>query len=350
MNEHEFCPRCEANLVLQKGYRNELPYWVCKGCGEMLINPDIQDDSNIVWICDRCGEMLNIQEGFSETCGVWQCSACGFENSIDESEVYLTEDEFQSDIKSPYRGLSDEAVLELSAYYEERVVDDRDNIIIVRNVEDDRLYVKKLLRRYNIDVYKQLFEAPIANMPKIYKLYESDNSLIVIEEYIEGRTLKELLDEQTIEPARAVSIAKEICCIAMKLHSLDRPIVHRDIKPSNVIITDEDAVYLIDINAAKLYKENEIEDTQLMGTRCYAAPEQLGYGFFASSVKSDIYAIGMLLNVMITGRFPKEEKANGTIWNVIKRCICLEARERLSDSELMAALEDILNRDDCILV
>ncbi|MBQ1894182.1 MAG: hypothetical protein II167_00640, partial [Clostridiales bacterium] len=46
-NEHEFCPRCDANLTLQKGYINTLPYWVCKGCGEMLINPEVQADSDI---------------------------------------------------------------------------------------------------------------------------------------------------------------------------------------------------------------------------------------------------------------------------------------------------------------
>ena len=55
---YEYCPRCQANLTLQKGYSNELPYWICKGCGEMLINPEI--DSEVSWICDGCGEMLNI--------------------------------------------------------------------------------------------------------------------------------------------------------------------------------------------------------------------------------------------------------------------------------------------------
>ena len=46
----EFCPRCDANLTLQKGYDNSLPYWKCLGCGEMLINPTLETDSGIVWI------------------------------------------------------------------------------------------------------------------------------------------------------------------------------------------------------------------------------------------------------------------------------------------------------------
>lgn len=45
---HEFCPRCEANITLQKGYRNDLPYWVCKGCGEMLINPEVDGDIGLL--------------------------------------------------------------------------------------------------------------------------------------------------------------------------------------------------------------------------------------------------------------------------------------------------------------
>ena len=57
----EFCPRCDANLTLQRGYRNDLPYWECKGCGEMLINPNIDTETNIVWLCDECGAMLNVQ-------------------------------------------------------------------------------------------------------------------------------------------------------------------------------------------------------------------------------------------------------------------------------------------------
>ena len=61
--EYEFCPNCDANLTKQKGYDRTLPYWVCLGCGEMLINPEVDTDSEIAWICDDCGDMLNTQKG-----------------------------------------------------------------------------------------------------------------------------------------------------------------------------------------------------------------------------------------------------------------------------------------------
>lgn len=123
---YEYCPRCDANLTLQKGYRNDLPYWVCKGCGEMLINPLV--DSDIAWICDRCEAMLNVQPGFHEDCGEWICAECGFVNKIDQRNLYDSEEEYRSDCLNPYKGLSDKAVLELSCYEEVRPVDSRQQI------------------------------------------------------------------------------------------------------------------------------------------------------------------------------------------------------------------------------
>jgi len=335
-NFHEFCPRCEANITLQKGYSNELPYWVCKGCGNMLINPDVP--SGIAWICDGCGQMLNVQKGFSEECGVWKCTECGYDNKIDVSEVYLSEEEYQADISSPYKGLSNEAMLSLSLYSKERIVDGHNDIFIVRNMEDDMLYVMKILSTYDVSVYHYLREHPIEFMPRIVEVYEGDNNLIVIEEFIDGKTVLDMLIDAPLEPKMAVQIARQVCQTAKKLHNLSKPIIHRDIKPSNIIVNKDGEVYLLDVNVAKWYNADEVEDTKLLGTQYYASPEQLGYGFSASSEKSDIYSIGILLNVMVTGKMPKEEKAPGPIWDIVERCIRLEADERYTDEELLEAL------------
>lgn len=79
-----------------------------------------------------------------------------------------------------------------------------------------------------------------------------------------------------------------------------------------------------------------------MGTLYYVAPEQFGYGFSSLTEKNDIYAIGILMNIMITGKLPKEEKAAGDIWNVIEKCISLNPEDRYSDDELIAVLNDYL--------
>lgn len=74
---YEYCPQCDANLSLQKGYSKNLPYWKCKGCGEMLINPELPCESNVLWFCDECGALLNLQHGFREDADEYICTECG---------------------------------------------------------------------------------------------------------------------------------------------------------------------------------------------------------------------------------------------------------------------------------
>ena len=162
--DYEFCPRCQANLTLQKGYDNQLSYWICKGCGEMLINPAVESESDIAWICDQCEAMLNIQPGFREDCGEWKCTECGFVNRIAPEELYATDDEYRLDLQNPYRGLPDEAALELSCYEDIERIADRENVLLVRNRETGELCVKKLLEAYDPAVYAYLKVHPIKHM------------------------------------------------------------------------------------------------------------------------------------------------------------------------------------------
>ena len=338
---YEFCPKCDANLTLQKGYRNNLSYWICKGCGEMLINPEVDADDDIAWICNQCGSMLNIQEGFSDNNGEWTCKECGYVNKIDESELYASDDEFQAEQRSPYKGLPDEDVLALSVYQDIEHIDNRPDIILVRHRETGEKYIKKLLTTYNRSVYDYLKDNPVTHMPVIHEIYESDNCLIVIEEYIEGKTIADILEEKAMSEDQAIDIGIDVCVILDVIHNLPTPIIHRDIKPSNIIITSEKETYLLDVNVAKWYDPDKADDTRYMGTRFYAAPEQVGYGLSASSAKSDVYALGVLLNVMTTGKFPKEKRAVGELWNIIERCISLNSDDRYNAAELKARLEEL---------
>ena len=95
---------------------------------------------------------------------------------------------------------------------------------------------------------------------------------------------------------------------------------------------------------AKWYDSGKTDDTVYMGTMFYAAPEQAGYGLSASSAKSDVYALGVLINVMTTGKFPKEERAKGELWNIIERCISLNPDGRYTAAELKASLEILRGR------
>lgn len=336
---HEYCPRCEANLTLQKGYDNSFPYWICRGCGEMLINPEVEAPGDVAWICDKCGSMLNIQSGFHDRCGEFKCEVCGFVNRIDDSTLYDSEDEFQADLHNPYKGLTDEQVLKLSQYESVKYQDDREDVQLVKDPESGRLYIRKFLTTYELSVYEYLMEHPVSHMPRIVYLAEGDNCLIVVEEYIEGNTLQKILTQGTFDRNTAIDTAGSICRILFDLHNLPTPIVHRDIKPSNIIITKEGEVYLLDVNAAKWYDSSKTDDTNHIGTPDYAAPEQAGFGLTASSAKSDIYAVGVLINVMLTGKIPKAAKAPDYIWPVVERCISLDTVQRYDAGQLIRELE-----------
>lgn len=338
-SDYEYCPKCNADLTMQRGYSNKLAYWTCLGCGAMLINPKIESD--VVWICDECEASLNIQPGFSEDCGEWECQVCGHVNKISPSELYETEDEYQMELKNPYRGLSDADVLALSVYQEEALFNGRENIIVVTHRETGEYYFKKLLTAYDKSIYSYLMEHPVRNMPKIVDIFESKVCLIVIEECIAGKTLAKILEDGSMSLEQTVYVAKNVCRILDELHSLDVPIIHRDIKPSNIMIAGDGEVYVLDVNVAKWYDSEKSDDTRYMGTQFYAAPEQVGFGLYSSSPKTDIYAVGMMLNVMLTGEFPKEKKAEGPIWDIINRCISLDADNRYTAKELIEALDTI---------
>lgn len=336
--QYEFCPRCEANLTFQKGYDNSLPYWICRGCGEMLINPEL-DTGDTIWLCDECEALLNVQDGFDESQDHWKCTECGHVNDL--SDVYESEDEYQADTGNPYKGLTDEDMLSLSMYQDEAFLDEGKSIILVKHAENSKLYVKKLLTIYDKSIYEYLKDNPVENMPHIIEIYEGKNCLIVIEEYIEGKTIADMLEDAVFPEKKAIDITISVCKVLRNLHRFEPPIIHRDIKPSNIILSPDGQVFLLDMNVAKWYDPEKVDDTRHMGTQYFAAPEQMGYGMKASSPKADVYALGVLLNVMITGDFPKVRKARGEIWDIIEKSISLDEEKRFTVEELIKELDKL---------
>ena len=144
------------------------------------------------------------------------------------------------------------------------------------------------------ELYRILKEMAEPHIPAIHHLWEQDGQLLVIEERIEGSTLEEHLahiPDGKISEAEAMHILQEISTCLKVIH--ERGIVHRDIKPANIMLGKGGTVKLIDFGIARLVKEKGRNDTEIMGTRGYAAPEQ--YGFGQTDERSDIYALGITL-------------------------------------------------------
>lgn len=86
------------------------------------------------------------------------------------------------------------------------------------------------------------------------------------------------------------------------------PLIHRDLKPSNIVVSDG-GLTIIDFGIARAFREGTGADTTHFGTRSYAPPEQFGYG--QTDVRSDVYALGMLLYYLVTERDPDARVAMG---------------------------------------
>ena len=225
----------------------------------------------------------------------------------------------------------------LSYYREIAVLNEEHRVSLVQHGESGRIYVKKVLSVYDPAVFRYLREHHVSRTPVIYEAVESADGLTLIEEYISGQTLREVLEERGILPEEeAYRLAADLCRILCELHAAVPPIIHRDIKPSNIMITPEGELRLLDMNAAKYYRQ-AARDTQLIGTHGYAAPEQ--YGFGASDVRTDIYSVGVVINQMLTGHFPNEQMAQGRLGRIAERCVRMNPEERYpSAAALLAAL------------
>lgn len=183
--------------------------------------------------------------------------------------------------------------LENSYYNTIAAINSDHKIYLVQHRESGKIYIRKILDVYNPNIYEYLFEHHITGIPQLYNIYEENGQLTLIEEFISGVSLQEMIDARTLTLDLVVRFMVELCSILEKLHVLEPPIIHRDIKPSNIIITPCNHVFLIDFNAAKYLTDTAGHDTVLLGTKGYAAPEQYGFGF--STPRTDIYALGILL-------------------------------------------------------
>ena len=193
------------------------------------------------------------------------------------------------------------------------------------------------LRQFSGDscAYRKLLRGNSPHLPKIHRVLETEGQVLVLEEYISGETLNDVLKRRKYTPREARALLLQLCRGVKVLHDLG--IVHRDIKPDNVILRPDRAV-LVDFDAARLYEPGTAVDTQVLGTVGYAAPEQ--FGITRSDRRADIYAMGVLLNVMITGHHPSAgQLAAGPIRKVIRRCTMINPDDRYQTAEqLMAAL------------
>ena len=182
-----------------------------------------------------------------------------------------------------------------------------------------------------IAAYEALCGIKAENLPEVYDAITMEDGMIVLEEYIDGITVAQALEVELYRYRNVMPLMVQICRAMSVLHRFG--IVHRDIKPENIMLDKNNRVVLIDLNASRKISQTE-RDTVIMGTVGYASPEQLGIA--QSDVRTDIYATGVLLNVMLTGKHPSEQLAKGYAGHIVRRCTRVNPDERYQSAEKLA--------------
>ncbi len=138
--------------------------------------------------------------------------------------------------------------------------------------------------------------------------HTDDDVWYIVMEYVEGITLSRLLKhEKTLLPARALSIARQVCLSLREAHAHD--VVHRDIKPGNIFISNQgyELVKVLDFGIAKLLPGANRPDRDLTRIGAYVGtPEYMAPECFRGEIdhRADIYSVGVVLYYMLSGRLP----------------------------------------------
>lgn len=199
------------------------------------------------------------------------------------------------------------------------------------------------------DILKKLSHP---NLPSIIDVIDTDDSFIIIMDYIEGNSLNRALDEYGAQPQEnVIAWAKQLCDVLGYLHSRNPAIIYRDMKPANIMLKPDGNVTLIDFGTAREFKEKNLADTTCLGTVGYAAPEQFG-GMGQTDARTDIYCLGATLYHLVTGMNPCEPPyeikpireinpgLSSGLERIIMKCTQRDPNDRYqSAAELMYALE-----------
>ncbi len=187
-----------------------------------------------------------------------------------------------------------------------------------------------ILRSYpnKIPAYEWIYNIQCENLPIIYDVINLEDGQIILEEYIEGMTVSDVLESGKYRYSGMSRVIKQVCNALNLLHSEN--LVHRDVKPENVMITQDGRVVLIDFNTSRRMSVSG-KDTVIMGTVGYASPEQLGIA--QSDARTDVYAVGVMINVMLTGKHPSEKLAKGKAGKIVLKCTNINPDKRYQTIE-----------------
>lgn len=176
--------------------------------------------------------------------------------------------------------------------------------------KNDEIVVNSLLAEANM--MKRLDHPAL---PRIVDIIDNGVTIYVVMDYIEGESLDKILLEYGAQPEdKVINWAMQIADALSYLHGQKPPIIYRDMKPANVMLKPEGNIKIIDFGIAREYKEQNLADTTVLGTKGYAPPEQYSG---QTDPRSDIFALGMTMHHLLTGEDPRNGEPYAPVrqWN-----------------------------------
>ncbi len=222
-----------------------------------------------------------------------------------------------------------------SQYEETAVLDERPEpkTWLVRSREDGGFFV---LKEVGADAYRfarRRIGVRNLHLATVRDAFEGQQGFFVLQEYISGETLEEILAKSGPLPKeRALSYAVQLLEALEVVHR--EGIIHRDVTPANIIIGTDGFLRLLDFGISRVPDPEKSRDTQILGTAGYAAPEQ--FGFRQTDARTDLYAAGVVLNQMLTGHFPGEKlpEEKALAW-IVERATALDPGNRYESAAQM---------------
>ncbi len=186
-----------------------------------------------------------------------------------------------------------------NVYLAHDLILDRD--VAVKILRGDLADDEKFVRRFQ----REAIAASSLSHPNIVEMYdvgEDNGKYYIVMEYVEGKTLKNLIKKRgALTLPEVIDIMTQLTAAISCAH--DSNIIHRDIKPQNVLIKEDGIVKITDFGIAMALNSNELTQTNsVMGSVHYLPPEQAnGKG---ATLKSDIYSLGIVMFELLTGMLP----------------------------------------------
>lgn len=185
-----------------------------------------------------------------------------------------------------------------------------DRMVAVKILKSEYLNDSGFIDKFNTEALAaaQLSHPNIVN---IFDVGQQDDIYYIVMEYVEGKTLKELIEEEApLEVEKAIDIAIMICDGIHHAHS--KGIIHRDIKPHNILVTRDGMVKVADFGIAQAISKKTITfGGDIIGSVHYIAPEQAKGETISPA--TDIYSLGCVLYEMLTARMPFDAESPITV-------------------------------------